>query len=54
MPRHREWMARTVAPGCPVHADFDPLSPRYLEDPFAVLRALPAGGAAVFYAPAID
>ena len=26
--RHRESMASTVAPGCPVHADFDPLSPR--------------------------
>jgi cytochrome P450 len=47
-------MASTVAPGCPVHADFDPLSPRYLEDPFAVLRELPASGAPVFYAPAID
>jgi hypothetical protein len=47
-------MASTVAPGCPVHADFDPLSPRYLEDPFAVLRELPAGEAPVFYAPAID
>jgi cytochrome P450 len=47
-------MASTAAPGCPVHADFDPLSPRYLEDPFAVLRELPAGEAPVFYAPAID
>lgn len=26
---------------CPVHADFDPLSPSYLADPFAVLSALP-------------
>jgi cytochrome P450 len=47
-------MASTAAPGCPVHADFDPLSPRYLENPFAVLRELPAGEAPVFYAPAID
>jgi cytochrome P450 len=47
-------MASTVAPGCPVHAHFDPLSPRHLEDPFAVLHELPAGGAPVFYAPAID
>jgi cytochrome P450 len=47
-------MVSTVAPGCPVHADFDPLSPRYLEDPFAVLRELPPGEAPVFYAPAID
>ena len=47
-------MASTVAPGCPVHADFDPLSPRYLEDPFAVMRELPAGEGPIFYAPAID
>ena len=47
-------MASTVAPGCPVHSDFDPLSPRYLEDPFAVMRALPAAEVPVFYAPAID
>jgi hypothetical protein len=43
-------MASTVAPRCPVQADFDPLSPRYLDDPFAVLHELPAGEAPVFYA----
>ena len=47
-------MASTVAPGCPVHADFDPLSPALPADPFAVLRELPAREAPVFYAPAID
>ena len=47
-------MASTVAPGCPVHTQFDPLSPRHLEDPFAVLRELPLDEAPVFYAPAID
>jgi hypothetical protein len=47
-------MASTVAPGCPVHSEFDPLSPRYLQDPFTVLRELPAREAAIFYAPAID
>ncbi|HEX6744114.1 MAG TPA: hypothetical protein VF087_07860 [Solirubrobacteraceae bacterium] len=47
-------MASTVAPGCPVHSEFDPLSPRYLKDPFAVMRELPARAAPVFYAPAID
>ena len=26
---------------CPVHADFDPLSPTFLADPFAVLASLP-------------
>ena len=46
-------MASTVAPGCPVHSDFDPLSPRYLQDPFAIMRALPCERP-VFYAPAID
>jgi len=47
-------MASTVAPGCPVHAEFDPLSSHYLEDPFAVMRALPAREEPIFYAPAID
>ena len=47
-------MASTVAPGCPVHSEFDPLSPHYLQDPFAVMRELPAREAPVFYAPAID
>ena len=30
-----------VAQGCPVHEGFDPLSPQYLDDPFAVMAALP-------------
>ena len=47
-------MASTVAPGCPVHTQFDPLSPRHLEDPFAVLHELSAEGVPVFYARAID
>jgi cytochrome P450 len=38
---------------CPVHADFDPLSPMFLADPFAVLAALPRE-TPVFYAPSID
>ena len=38
---------------CPVHADFDPLSPTFLADPFAVLAALPRE-TPVFYAPSID
>ncbi|MEO8449784.1 MAG: cytochrome P450 [Gemmatimonadota bacterium] len=40
-------------PGCPVHADFDPLSPTFLADPFAVLASLPRE-TTVFYAPSID
>lgn len=43
-----------AAPGCPVHAAFDPLAPAYLEDPFAIMAALPLAEAPVFYAPSID
>src|SRR3954451_22853256 len=39
--------------GCPVAHDFDPLSPDYLRDPFAVLAGLDAE-VPVFYAPSID
>jgi cytochrome P450 len=38
---------------CPIHANFDPLSPEFLADPFAVLDSLPRESQ-VFYAPAID
>jgi cytochrome P450 len=38
---------------CPVHPEFDPLSPAFLADPFAVLASLPRE-IPVFYAPAID
>jgi len=37
---------------CPVHGDFDPLSPTFLADPFAVLASLPRE-TPVFYAPSI-
>jgi hypothetical protein len=47
-------MASAVAPRCPVHSEFDPLSPHYLQDPFAVMSELPARETPVFYAPAID
>jgi cytochrome P450 len=40
--------------GCPVQAEFDPLSAEFLADPFAVLAALPVDEAPVFYAPSID
>jgi len=39
--------------GCPARADFDPLSPTFLSDPFAVLDAIPPE-MSVFYAPSID
>jgi cytochrome P450 len=38
---------------CPVHADFDPLSPAFLADPFAVLDSIPRE-TPVFYASSID
>lgn len=38
---------------CPVHADFDPLSPTFLADPFVVWASLPRE-MPVFYAPSID
>lgn len=38
---------------CPVHADFDPLSPAFLADPLAVLNSIPRE-TRVFYAPSID
>ena len=38
-----------AATGCPVHADFDPLSDDFLADPFASFTDAP-----VFYAPSID
>ena len=37
--------------GCPVEESFDPLSPAYLADPYAILAALPH--APVFFAPSI-
>lgn len=42
-----------VAKGCPVHESFDPLSPEFLADPYAVMAALPLHETPVFYAPSI-
>jgi cytochrome P450 len=47
-------MSTDVAPGCPVRADFDPLAPDFLQDPYAVLATLPADERPVFHAPSID
>ena len=41
------------ATGCPVEHDFDPLSPAFLRDPFAILATLD-DDTPVFYAPSID
>jgi hypothetical protein len=47
-------MTTTAAvPGCPVDESFDPLSPEFLPDPYAVLATLPGDGAPVFFAPSI-
>jgi cytochrome P450 len=42
-----------AAKGCPAHEFFDPLSPEYLADPYAVLASLPLEEGPVFYAPSI-
>jgi cytochrome P450 len=39
---------------CPVEPGFDPLSPKFLADPFAVMASLPLAERPVFFAPAID
>lgn len=46
-------MTTCSAPGCPVNAAFDPLSPDHLDDPYAILAALPLAEAPLFYAPSI-
>jgi cytochrome P450 len=45
--------ATPAPPGCPVDESFDPLSPEFLSDPYAVLANLPHDGAPVFFAPSI-
>jgi cytochrome P450 len=42
-----------ATPGCPVLEDFDPLSPEYLADPYAIMAELPLAVAPIFYAPSI-
>ena len=44
----------TVAQGCPVHDQFDPLGDAFLRDPYAVMHALPLEETPVFYAPSLD
>ncbi|HEX2746033.1 MAG TPA: hypothetical protein VHN16_16755 [Streptosporangiaceae bacterium] len=43
----------TAAPSCPVDDSFDPLSPAFLADPYAVMSGPPVTGTPVFYAPSI-
>jgi cytochrome P450 len=44
----------TVVEGCPVVADFDPLSPEFLADPFKVMASVDLREHPVFFAPSID
>ena len=44
-------MLETQPIACPVDPDFDPLSPAYLADPVAVLKAMPAEQHPIFFAP---
>ena len=44
-------MTTTPAPGCPVDESFDPLSPEFLADPFAIMARAEAP---IFFAPSID
>lgn len=46
-------MAVLELEGCPVDPGFDPLSPDFLTDPFAVMASLQLAERPVFYAPAI-
>jgi cytochrome P450 len=46
-------MEVAMATGCPVHEGFDPLSPDFLADPYAILAALPLTEAPIFFAPSI-
>src|SRR5579864_183428 len=43
----------TTTPGCLVDESFDPLSPEFLADPYAVMAALDLDRAPVFFAPSI-
>src|SRR3954447_26586914 len=47
-------MPTAAAVGCPVDQTFDPLSPEFLDDPFAVLAGLDLSERPVFHAPSID
>jgi cytochrome P450 len=46
-------MMTTTVHGCPVDDSFDPLSPEFLTDPYAVMAALPLAETPIFFAPSI-
>src|SRR6266702_4106154 len=51
--RQNAMPAATAGPGCPVEESFDPLSPEFLADPYAVMASLPGAARPVFFAPSI-
>jgi cytochrome P450 len=46
-------MTTTTVHGCPVDESFDPLSPEFLADPYAVMAAMPLAETPIFFAPSI-
>src|SRR6266478_4021024 len=54
-PTRRRCAMTTTAtvPACPVDESFDPLSPEFLADPYAVMAALPQHEGPIFFAPSI-
>jgi hypothetical protein len=48
-----EMTTGAVGQGCPVHQSFDPLSPEYLADPYAIMTSPPLHETPVFFAPSI-
>ena len=46
-------MTTTTGSACPVNESFDPLSPDFLADPYAVLAALPREERPIFFAPSM-
>jgi cytochrome P450 len=46
-------MTTATVHGCPVDESFDPLSPEFLADPYAVMAKLPGAEKPVFFAPSI-
>ena len=46
-------MTTATVHGCPVDESFDPLSPEFLTDPYAVMAKLPGAEKPIFFAPSI-
>ena len=46
-------MTTSTVHGCPVDESFDPLSPQFLADPYAVMAAMALAETPIFFAPSI-